>query len=174
MKLIYSLILTIMQILSISSAYSGAWSSKHHDISINYNENVWKIIEEHDAEEDVLVGFFDKSDGSSFLVRIEFEQDVHLAEDSLIEQVLSEGLYNSDPALQVLGRSEMLISNGSFYAVDYLFSNKKFGKQIVRHAFLKKKDHIIMLLFAWPSEMDMVQGKKFPAKHMVFIEGIQL
>jgi len=163
-----------MQLFSISNAFSGEWFSTYHDIKIDYNENVWQIIEDHQEQEDTLVGFFDKNDGSTFLVRVQFEEGISEVDDSIIESVLVDTLRQSDPSLQVIERLTLNISGKRFYSVDYSFSNKKYGDQLVRHAFLKRKNYAIILMFAWPKQAGIPAGKSFPAKHLPFTDGIQL
>lgn len=170
---IYGVIL-IMFVLSITNAFSGEWKSKHHGIEIKFNDKTWSIIESNDDEDDTLIALYDKNDGSTFYIRVEYLEDAQEIGDTLIEETLAEGLYNSDSKLKVKSRNKLNIANQEFYSVDYLFNNNKFGRQLIRHAFIKKENYIIILLSSWPENTKIENSNLFPLKHMVFIEGLKL
>ena len=47
--------------------FSGNWHSKFHPLSIQFNENVWRLINDgHDNQEGALFGLFSENDGASF------------------------------------------------------------------------------------------------------------
>ena len=54
------------------------------------------------------------------------------------------------------------------------FNTKYFGIQHLRHAFIKQKEHVVMLMLSWPLDAEMPEGKHFPTKHLAFIEGLIL
>lgn len=166
--------LIIMFILSISNAYAGKWTSKHHGINLKYNDKTWEIVSSNDDESDTFISLYDKSDGSSFLARVEYLEDAQDFEDESIEYSLAESLFNSDPNSEVIAKKTLVIGDKSFYSIDYKFNNKKFGSQLVRHAFLKKKNHVIILLFSWPYGIHVDAAKNFPVKHLAFIEGVKI
>lgn len=163
-----------MFILSITNAFSGEWKSIHHGIEVKFNDKIWSIVESNDDEDDTLIALYDKIDGSTFLIRVEYLEGAQEIDDTIIEEMLAEGLYNSDPKLVTKGRNKLNIANQEFYSVDYLFNNKKFGTQLVRHAFIKKGNYIIILLSSWPENTKIENSNLFPLKHMVFIDGLKL
>jgi len=163
-----------MFILNISNAYAGKWASEHHAINLKYNDKTWEIVSSNDDENDTFISLYDKSDGSSFLARVEFLEYAQDFEDKNIEYSLAESLFNSDPDTEVITKKTLVIGDKSFYSIDYKFNNKKFGSQLVRHAFLKKKNHVMILLFSWPYGINVGTTKNFPIKHLAFIEGVKI
>ncbi len=158
--------------LTISSAYSGKWSSNHHEIAIHFNDKVWSIVEEFDSDDDALIGLYDKNDGSTFLLRIEYEEDAVNIPDEAIDEALIETPSSADSGVRVYGRYVMTIAGNDFRVIDYLFENRKFGSQKVRHAYMKQSNHILMLMMSWPVEMNIKEGKNFPIKHLALIDGL--
>jgi len=174
MKIVTYGLLSVMFVLSITNAYSGEWRSLHHDINIKFNDKIWSIIETNDEKGDTLVAFFDKSDGATFYIRIEYLKNAKDIDNSLIAETISEGLYNSDPNLEVKNHQNLRIASNDFYTIDYVFNNKKFGPQLIRHAFVKKENYIVILLMSWPKNMQFETSNIFPLKHTLLLQGLKL
>lgn len=163
-----------MALLKIKNAYTGRWTSKVHEIDIKYNEKVWTFIEDLDMQDDTFVSFYDKADGASILLRIEFLEDAHLYSDQELESELAVGLYQADEALQCIANGEVTIGKKPFRYVDYSFNNKIYGTQVVRHAYFKMDDYVVIFCAAWESSHAVVEGVNFPRKHMAFLNGLKL
>jgi len=160
--------------LSISNAYAGKWLSNYHDIVIQYNDKVWSVAEQIDSSDETLFGLYDKGDGSSFLLRVEFLEHAAEIEDAAIEEALAETLRNADSDLKIEKKYFMDIAGKEYRVIDYIFKNKYFGVQRIRHAFIKQKEHVLMLMLSWPLDAEIPAGKQFPTKHLAFIEGLIL
>lgn len=171
---ISSLALVIMFVLNISNAYSGEWQSRFHGINIKFNDKNWKLIQTQDEENDTIVALFDKSDGSSFFARVESLENALEIENLDLESSLAESLYSSDPNVRFIDRDYVKIGGLKFHYADYQFNNKKYGVQTVRHAFLKKDNHVVILLFSWPYDMPISKEKRFPVKHLSLVDGVTI
>ncbi|MEM7707797.1 MAG: hypothetical protein AAF358_19755 [Pseudomonadota bacterium] len=170
----HSIKIIVPLLLTIGTADSGKWSSNHHEITVHFNEKIWSIVEEVDSENDTLIGLYDKDDGSTFLLRIEFQEDAINIPEEAIDKALIETLRNADSGVEVYRRSAMTIAGNDFRVIDYLFDNREFGTQRVRHAYQQQSNHIFMLMMSWPIEMNIQVGKNFPFKHLALIEGLSL
>lgn len=95
-------------------------------------------------------------------------------EDEEIEKSLVESLYKSDPSLLVNDRGVVSIGRKDFKFIDYLFNNKIFGTQIVRHAYLNTGDYVFIFCCGWPETAKIHEESKFPRKHMAFLNGLKL
>jgi len=163
-----------MGTFDISSAYTGEWRSGFHNIRVRYNSNVWSEILSQDFADDTFFSLFDKQDGSAILLRVEQLDGIAAMTDAMIEKTLADSLKKSYPDYRKQQRLYVEMAGHSFYAVDYLIDNKRFGAQIVRHAFLKLEDALLILLLSWPSEAVLLEPYQLPAKHAAFIQGLQV
>ena len=50
--------------IKITTKYKGCWNSNFHDVEISYNDNVWSLVAEAEDEDELMLGLFDKKDGS--------------------------------------------------------------------------------------------------------------
>lgn len=166
--------LFIMVVLNISTAYAGEWTSQHHSIHLKFNENIWRLVATQDDIEDTFVSVFDQADGASFLVRVEYLEDATSFEDSIVAQTLAEGLQHADPQLAVIARRRLEISGNTYSVVDYQFQNKKFGPQLVRHAFFKKTNFLVILSFSWPLDAAVDKKMYLPPKHLLLMDGLHI
>ena len=163
-----------MALLKIKNAYTGRWTSKVHEIDIKYNEKVWTFVADLDTQDDTFVSFYDKADGASILLRIEFLEDADLYSNQELENELAHGLYQADESLQCIGNGEVIIGKKSFNYIDYSFNNKLLGSQLVRHAYFKMDDYVVIFCASWGSSCEVVEAVNFPRKHMAFLNGLKL
>lgn len=121
-----------------------------------------------------MVAFYDETDGSSILLRIEFLEDALLFSDQALEDELARGLYQADESLEHIGRGEVDIGKKPFNYIDYSFNNKRYGDQVVRHAYFKLNDFVVIFCASWGSSSKTVAPSNFPRKHMAFLNGLKL
>ncbi len=163
-----------MEALDITRAYSGSWHSDCYNIQVKYNANVWSEILSQDFAEDTFFSLFDRRDGSAILLRVERLKGIASMTDHSIESTLANSLQKSYPGFEVMQRLRLCISRQDFYAVDYSIYNKKFGQQVVRHAFTQFEGVLLILLFTWPLEAYLLEPHQLPSKHNAFIHGLEL
>ncbi len=120
------------------------------------------------------ISLYDKNDGSTFLVRVEYLEDANSIENVVLENVLSEILYASDPNLIIINKAIITIADLEFQSIDYLFDNKIFGPQTVRHAFIRQDNFILILMLAWPNNLELQNKTDFPPKHFILINGLNI
>ncbi|MDH5600347.1 MAG: hypothetical protein OEY78_03480 [Gammaproteobacteria bacterium] len=160
--------------VKISTQYKGSWVSKFHDVEITYNDNVWSVIAESEDEDELMLGLFDKKDGSSFMFNLEnVEEPGELSNDD-IEGALFADIYNKDNNVVVNRKFEAFLGGMIFNFVEYTFNNKKFGKQKLLHAFSRFTHHVPLFVFSWPIDMPLQGQSYLPLKHQAFIEGLKL
>ena len=173
MKFINPLFSVIMMfVLNIKVAYSGEWKSKHHSININFNKKIWTIAGQQDSAEDSFLTLFDKSDGSSFVIRVEELEEPMEIDNDAIEMTLAYDLRKSDPHLQITDHGYMSMDGRQLKTVDYQYYNKKYGRQKIRHAYVKFESNILMLMFSWPKEHELDEKYLLPPKLAYFIKNI--
>lgn len=169
------LLTTILIALTFTAnTFAAEWASRYHGLSATYNGKTWKVIQTIDKKKDTILALHDKKDGSSIFIRMEYLEGVEGYPDAAIAESLADSLHKSDSMLQKIKPQNINISGKHFYAADYLFKNKIYGKQRVRHAFHKSKNYLLIMLFAWPADLPMTKNKPFPAKHLEFINGLKL
>lgn len=163
-----------MVLLNIKNAYSGRWASNVHEIDIKYNEKVWTLIEELDEQDDTLVSFYDKADGAIILFRVEYLENADDYSDQELENELAHGLYQADEDLQCIASGDVVIGKKSFKYIDYTFNNRLYGAQIVRHAYFRMYDYIVIFCASWKRNSKTVEPGNFPRKHMAFLNGLKM
>lgn len=156
-----------------TNAFSSEWKSKHFGINLNFDQKTWSMVQKTDNKEVAYAVLFDKKDGSSLFIRAETVENVKEIDDTALEKSLAESLYASDPKLKIKNRGTIEISNRKFHSVDYLYQNKKFGQQIVRHSFIKRPNHVVIILTSWPAKNKLKSVNAFPNKHATIIQKIK-
>ena len=82
--------------IKITTKYKGSWVSNFHDVEISYNDNVWSLVAEAEDEDELMVGLFDKKDGSSFLLNLEQVDEPNELSNEDIEGALFADIFNKD------------------------------------------------------------------------------
>lgn len=160
--------------IKITTKYKGCWVSNFHDVEISYNDNVWSLVAEAEDEDELMVGLFDKKDGSSFLLNLEQVDEPDELSNEDIEGALFADLFNKDNDIIVNKKFEAELADIQFNFVEYSFNNKIFGNQKLLHAFSRFSHHIALFVFSWPGGMPLQVDSFFPVKHQAFIEGLKL
>lgn len=160
--------------IKITTMYKGCWISKFHDVDVSYNENVWSLVAEAEDADELMLGLFDKKDGSSFLINLEQVDEPNELSNEDIEGALFADLFNKDNDLVVNKKFEDELAGIQFNFIDYSFNNKIFGKQKLLHAYSKFPNHVALFVFSWPDGMPLHDDSFFPVKHLAFIEGLKL
>lgn len=174
MKTINLTLAALIIITVTGNTFAAQWSSRHHALGATYDGKTWKVVQTRNKKKDTVLALHDKTDGSSIFIRMEYLEGVGEYPDSAIAESLAESLQQSDPKLKKKGTQNITISGKILYSTDYLFRNKKYGKQIVRHAFQKRKDYLLILLIAWPADLPLAKKASFPGKHQLFINSLKL
>lgn len=159
--------------LKLSAAFGAKWRSAFGQRDLSYNERIWTIAEELHTPEDVLFGLVDESDGSSFVLRVEYlDEDNDLSDDDIENALLAPFC---DPAFgaEYLGPCSIEVSDLRFFGGVLAIINPKFGNQIVQIMFRRAGDTVTMLQFTWPDSLDKV-GHDLPIKHRSLLQGLTL
>lgn len=159
--------------LKLSSAYGATWSAAFGDHKLKYNEKVWSLVSELHDPEDTFFALIDKSDGTTFYVRIEAVDHIDEIADESIELSLEEGISDEKFQAEWVGKSKRSISGITFTLVKYRIMNPKFGKQIVANAYARKTGEVVIIMLAWPYNLPVIDSG-LPAKLEALIDGVTL
>ena len=155
------------------SFLSGQWQSNYHALSIQFNENVWRLIEDgFDNEERCLFGLFSENDGASFSLDLTLKDPALHYDTDFAEAEFFARMFNMDNHCQRLGTINLLIDDVPFIADRYQFMNSKYGNQMVTRAMHIDTTFVIAIGMAWP--LDMHLEERFPIKFNHLIASIQL
>ncbi|MEW7980286.1 MAG: hypothetical protein AB2813_10945 [Candidatus Sedimenticola endophacoides] len=160
--------------VNISAAYTGRWASRYRDLAIRYNEKVWNLAESVDTGEDTLFGLTDGQDGASFLLRVEYVRGAERFDDRAYVQALADGILDAAEPLGEAGCRELTLAGLRFHCADYRYHNPRFGEQLLRHAFMKHGDYVVVMALAWPVAEPLVPGGRFPLRHTLLLEGVRI
>ncbi|MEA1988194.1 MAG: hypothetical protein U9N57_03150 [Pseudomonadota bacterium] len=158
---------------NISEFKNKSITFNHHDLEIKFNERVWHIVNHFEDKEELLFSIYDPNDGTTFIINTEFLEDSELLTNSDIEAFLFKDLFNKDNRLKVVKKSDYKVNNSIFNTVNYMFNNKKFGKQNFMHFYMKKGSYLYLIACAWPYEIKPEAEKILPGKLHILFHGIQ-
>jgi len=159
--------------LKLSAAYGARWASAFGSRDLRYNERLWTVVSESQSPEDMFFGLIDRSDGSSFLIRIESVEALDELDDEALESSLADSIGDPRFETEQVDRFAEQISGLGFNVVEYLIRNPKFGEQVVRHAYSRGDDEVIVLVFAWPTDLPC-GASGWPVKQALLLEGLSL
>lgn len=139
----------------LSSAYAGSWRAAFRGGSVRFNDRLWRLAGEHHSPEDTFLGLHDRSDGSSFVLRVEEMENTEDIRNEDLEAALFETIAGPALASKLLERLSLEVGGVDFEAVKYAFINPKHGDQHLVHAFSKLAIDaaVILLAFAWPAQL---------------------
>jgi hypothetical protein len=172
----------------LGQAFAGKWKEAFARLEMAYNQRSWQFVTESHAPEDSLFSLMDKSDGASFLLRLEllsesltedeeipvdyFEEwaleNTEAIAESLLEPIEEKGMVR-----ERIGRRVLNISERTFHSFAYVVINPKFGIQFLEQAFIIEQGTIVMIQFTWPYSEVPWPGS-FPIKLQVLVEGLNV
>lgn len=159
--------------IKLSSAYGGKWRAAFGERELQFNENIWTFVTEFHAPDDTFFCLIDKSDGASFLFRLEsLEDSAEIPEQALVEALAESIAQPKFGAVQV-GEYELDIADQRFLAATYHINNSKFGPQVLVHAVAKGSDDCTILRMIWPRDLP-VNADGIPVKFAALISGLRL
>jgi len=130
---------------------SGAWHSRHHPISLVFNEHVWQSVAGgHDDADTALLGLFCEQDGASFSLDYSIKDSTLDYDYSSAEAEFYSRIIDLDPHATRLASDHLEISQLHFVCNRYVFQNKQFGNQIVTRALHINHTFLIAIGMAWP------------------------
>lgn len=159
--------------LKLSSAYPATWSAAFGDRDLRYNPKVWSLVQDHHAPDDSFVALIDKSDGSTFILRVESLANLDEIDDEDLEIALEEDLLDERFETQWIENSVRSVAGTSFCFLVYGFKNPKFGNQILVNAFARGVGEATILRLAWPRDLP-VAASGLPIKLEVLLDGLEL
>lgn len=164
---------TAILMLKLSAAYSATWSAAFGDRELRYNEKIWSVVSESHEPEDTIFGLIDKSDGTTFLIRVEAVENLDEIDDEVLESSLEEGIADERYKAEWVDTTERSISGTTFTLVEYHITNPKFGEQSLINAYARGSDEVVIIMLAWPRGLP-VTDSGLPTKLEALLEGLAL
>ncbi len=153
--------------------FTGHWESDFHSLSIDFNENVWRLVNDgHDQPEGALFGLFSENDGASFsldyaLKNPQLDYNYEYAEAEFFSR-----MFNLDNQCQRLDEITLNIDGLDFLSGLYSFHNRKYGEQTVVRAMHIDQDFVIGIGMAWPQHT--LSEKIVPPKFQLLLDNLYL
>lgn len=167
------LLLVALLMLKLSAAYGATWSAAFGDRELRYNDRIWAPVGEFHAPDDQFIGLFDKSDGSTFVLRLEASEGADQPDDESIESSLEQGIADEKFQARWIGRSTKDVSGVEFTLLRYEITNPRFGEQTLVHAYARMGGEVVILMLVWPRSLP-VAADGLPTKHEALLEGLHL
>lgn len=167
------LLLVAILMLKLSAAYGATWPAAFGDRELRYNEKIWAPVGEFHAPDDQFIGLFDKSDGSTFVLRLEAIEDADPPDDEAIEASLEQGIADEKFQATWIGSSTRTVSGVDFTLLRYQITNPRFGEQTLVHAYARTGGDVVILMLVWPRSLP-VGANGFPTKLEALLEGLDL
>ncbi len=153
--------------------YHGKWQSKFHQISIRFNENAWRLVNDgHDNQQGCLFGIFSEKDGASFSLDLSLKDSNLEYNYEFAEAEFFARMFNLDNECAKDGEFNLSISGLAFECSSYFFNNRKFGPQTVIRAMLIAPEKVIGIGMAWPRES--VEVFKVPPKFQILLDQLKI
>lgn len=159
--------------LKLSSAYAATWRAAFGDRDLRYNEKVWSLVQEHHAPDDSFVGLMDRSDGSTFILRVEQVDALGDVGDEDLWLFLEKDLRDERFGIEWIRNWDRSVDGLPFAFTSYGFINPKFGEQTLVNAFARIGGEVVILRITWPKGLPSGAGG-FPTKLEVLLEGLTL
>lgn len=142
-----------------ASFNSGIWQSDFHPLSIHFNENVWRLVNDgHDNEQGALFGLFSENDGASFSLDLALKpQDLNYDYDFAEAEFYSR-MFNLDNQCQRLATIDIEMGALNFTCNRYAFNNQKFGPQLITRAMHISQSFVIGMGMAWPQTLENIEN----------------
>lgn len=153
--------------------FTGHWRSKHHPLEIEFNENVWRLVNDgHDEKFGSLFGLFSENDGGSFsldfaLKDVSLEYNYEFAESEFFSR-----MFNLDNHCSRERNFTLLIDGLTFECGQYAFMNKKYGKQTVIRAMHIDNTFVIGIGMAWPEQTSL--DSDLPPKYQLLLNHLKI